>query len=46
MRNYFTKDFGRFLFGFLAILGAAFGIIVATSAWNNAHPVDNVALPE
>jgi hypothetical protein len=45
MKNYFTKTFFRFFFGFLVIIAIAFGVLAAASAVMPA-PVDNLAKPE
>ena len=45
MKQYFTKSFFRFLFGFLAIIGAAFLLLVIL-AHESPEPVDNIAQPQ
>ncbi|MDO8517776.1 MAG: hypothetical protein Q7S26_00585 [bacterium] len=47
MKRYFTPTFTRFVFGFLAIIAIAFGIIIAAASQApHVAPVDNVALPQ
>jgi hypothetical protein len=45
VKRYFTKTFYRFFFGFLVILGVAFGVM-ALSASVIPSPVDTVAHPQ
>ncbi len=47
MKRYFTPTFARFVFGFLAIIAVAFGVVIVVSSQApHAAPVDNVALPQ
>lgn len=45
MDQYFTKTFFKFFFGFLVIIGVAFGILIGASTLA-PEPVDNVASPQ
>jgi hypothetical protein len=45
MKQYFTKTFFKFLFGFLLIIVAAFSLL-AVAAHETPPPVDNVAQPQ
>ncbi len=45
MTKYFTKTFFKFLFGFLAIIMAAFAVL-AVVAQDAPKPVDNIAQPQ
>ena len=44
MDHYFTKTFFKFLFGFLVIIGVAFGILIGASSFM-PKSVDNIAHP-
>jgi len=41
----FTKTFLRFFFGFVAIIGLAFGVLLFSNS-QFADPVDNIAQPK
>ncbi len=48
MNRYFTKTFYRFFFGFLVILGVAFGVMAFTASLAPAQPagVDTAPHPQ
>jgi hypothetical protein len=47
VNRFFTKTFTKFLFGFLAILAVALGVMIAAGMWSNqTNPVDNLAQPQ
>jgi hypothetical protein len=41
----FTKTFFHFLFGFVALISLAFGVLVGLKVWGNFQNVDNTAAP-
>ncbi len=47
MNKYFTKTFFKFFFGFLIIIGVAFGLLIGASMFvPTPMPVDNTAHSE
>lgn len=42
----FDKTFYHFFFGFVAIIGLGFAVLVLTGMQERPEPVDNVALPQ
>lgn len=48
MRGVFTKTFFHFFFGFVAIIGVAFGVLIwaGLQKAEEVPTVDNVALPQ
>lgn len=46
MNRFFTDDFFKFFFGFVAIIAIAFGVLLTSSVFGPAEPsADNIASP-
>ncbi len=42
----FDKTFYHFFFGFVAIIGLAFGVLIWTGFQTPPDPIDNLAVPQ